>query len=80
MSEWRTIDSAPKDGTEVLGWIVYDGRLAYSPDPFQRASIMYWDAGCFNPGWEREPGWHKEWIGEPTHWQPLPPPPEQEPT
>jgi hypothetical protein len=66
MSEWRPIETAPRDGTEVLlyttafngEWIVVQG--AYFSSPKQ-----------IDDGWETAFGFH----GEPTHWQPLPPPP-----
>lgn len=64
--EWRTIDSAPKDGTEVLlyttafsgEWIIVQGAYFSSPKEIDN-------------GWETQFGFH----GEPTHWKPLPSPP-----
>lgn len=60
MSEWRTIDSAPKDGTSILctakGW----GCAVL----FWNASNEAWDDGDFKS--------HEDW---PTHWMPLPAPP-----
>ena len=57
---WRPIESAPKDGTQVL--LVDDA-------PTPEAVIGYWDE---NTDWRHVPG---EWPLSPTHWQPLPAPP-----
>ena len=61
MSEWRDIDSAPRDGSSILlaGQYLASGK------------------------WEIETGqylaYRRAWpcVGEdqPTHWMPLPPPP-----
>lgn len=59
--EWRDIDSAPKDGTEVLVT-----EVVYSP------FVAYW-SGTFKR-WSAE-GSHD--YCSPTHWMPLPPPPER---
>lgn len=68
MSEWQLIETAPKDGTEVDVWGEY-GR---------NTNVIYRD------------GKWKEWLNvfgtegyyeldyEPTHWQPLPEPPQQQ--
>ena len=60
MTAWMPIDSAPKDGTEVLVW---DGAIrgVLIAEHAHGAWIV-----CDGEGWERI---------SPTHWQPLPPPP-----
>ncbi len=74
MSEWQKIDSAPKDGKRILAC---GGTFACGDHEGMEAGhvfIVQWRKGC---GWlndsqyEGEDIWH-----EPTHWQPLPPPPE----
>lgn len=75
---WRPIWSAPKDGTELAGWIVHRG-CDYSPEPFERFSVIAWNFGNTTPGFERTPGWEAKWIGDVTHWRPLPPPPSDDP-
>lgn len=72
---WRPIETAPKDGTEVLLFKTFP-----SGEP-QITMASYWDY----PGiehWQR--GWRTEKckeqlsISNPTHWQPLPQPPSGE--
>ena len=64
---WRPIESAPRDGTAILGWA--DGSFA----------VVHWvDWGRGDGDWQlTETGSFADdgpWW--PTHWQPLPPPPE----
>lgn len=65
MSEWQTIDSAPKDGTEIwayngeqarMKWISGDGYALWSWADEILADV---DADAVQP----------------THWMPLPEPP-----
>jgi hypothetical protein len=65
--EWMPIDSAPKDGTPVLGW---------SLDFGYRDTVW----GSKRPGWGPDWLWEEPMDGytatwEPTHWMPLPKPP-----
>ncbi len=65
VSEWQDISTAPRDGTKLLIW--------------ERGRI-------FAAWWEDEYVWAKGWIDdynrsdtytfEPSHWMPLPSPPE----
>jgi hypothetical protein len=59
-SEWQTIESAPKDGTQVLLWreTVYSARWLHS-------EVM-------GPVWATPDG---HVIFRATHWMPLPTPP-----
>lgn len=77
MSEWKTIDSAPKEpltewghGPLILGW---DGATI---------SVTYWvnswrqfrrraEVTIDGYGYSYHDSWH------PTHWQPLPEPPKE---
>lgn len=65
MSEWRPIETAPKDGTLVLlsiGGEVHIGLFTNGwggPDWYD-----YDEKGAF--------------MFEPTHWMPIPPPPAEE--
>jgi hypothetical protein len=69
---WRTMDDAPKDGTRVLGcWPGFGngpfvGIIVYKREwyPLGRKEVECW--------WVEKGG---PTAGNPTHWQPLPPPP-----
>lgn len=78
---WRTIDSAPKDGTWVL---VYDPSLDGHPLVMPAVGVARWGV----PEWG---GGQETWVSVPlgpnpdtmdfvsaSHWQPLPSPPEGE--
>lgn len=75
MSQWRPIETAPKDGTPVLvarnlddwwgwnvGWATWEGEGYVS--------------GWVSRGFGETPG--NLGLAHPTHWMPLPPPPQQE--
>lgn len=82
MSGWQTIDSAPRDGTEIIlrkgdrvtagAWIEWAKSESHFHDT----------TGEYVGEVEIESGAHwQSWDGgfcdddEPTHWQPLPSPP-----
>lgn len=82
--EWQPIDTAPKDGTEVLAWREDCGQfiaLYTSPDsfPFTEAEI-----DLMEESWLFQKDWFTQWPASqrlegtevPTHWMPLPTPPE----
>lgn len=69
---WRTIDSAPKDGTRILIWFVH-ANAAYSKDPIKEG----W-AAAHEAHWIDHNGGGWTWYGlcgVATLWQPLPAPP-----
>ena len=68
---WQPIETAPKDGTDVL---------LYSPDAISDAMIGHWVDGFGPPGdggawWPDNDSARFPIDAWPTHWQPLPPPP-----
>ena len=72
MSEWQLIETAPKDGT----WICLTDGKTVAP--------AYWGPTYFSydPDWivysHRSDSEGVHLKGAPTHWMPLPQPPEQE--
>lgn len=78
MSEWRTIDSAPKDGTDIIIFVPEQinkfGIDGYT-EPSKQAVCSYgyrWSLSNVG-GYEYDEDIDLERA---THWQPLPPPPE----
>jgi hypothetical protein len=71
-SVWQPIETAPMDGTHViLFWpfvtddgLVTSGRW-YEPDRHNKTVDGYWYSDIVNGG-----------ATPPTHWMPLPPPPQ----
>jgi len=78
MSEWKPIDSAPKDGTRVLfgrkAWVTIGRWQTVDYDHYAGMSIRAWVADTAG---RESPRMVTDF--QPTHWQPLPPPPDQEP-
>jgi len=68
MSNWRTMKTAPKDGTPILGYDGYNMTTVFYWHPYNRPGDGWWslvEAGAYAED--------SEWT--PTHWMPLPPPP-----
>ena len=67
MTKWQPIETAPKDGTHILG-------LAYDDEEM---TVIYWR---YDDGWSLsvscEPA--SDSYFWPTHWMPLPKPQETE--
>ena len=64
--EWQSIDTAPRDGTEIDIFTVHGDRITnawFDPDE----EYYPWKSGYYMPRAEEEV----------THWMPLPPPPNQ---
>jgi hypothetical protein len=66
MSEWKPIESAPKDGTDLL---LFSEEVGFAAGCFFTRE----EAGCFC-GWFGTCADGRV-ITNPTHWMPLPPPP-----
>lgn len=73
---WQPIDTAPKDGTAVL---VYPGTWSG-----RSASIAKWESDKYakkpRPYWSRDDDFGRVTFSRehpPTHWMPLPPPPDK---
>lgn len=60
---WQPIETAPKDGTYILGW----------NDELLSPVVMFWKMGPqYQSYWATAPA---HYVKRPTHWMPLPPPP-----
>ncbi len=68
MNEWKPIETAPRDGTAVLGFL--PNRSGYVSD--KRYEIISW-SGWGGGVWDNAGGYHVS--DSPTHWMPLPVPP-----
>lgn len=78
MSEWQPIETAPRDGTEILTWgYLHDDGGPYHPNGMSRLGEM---PMMQISAWATEIGfWYSDVFSShghaPTHWMPLPPPP-----
>lgn len=78
MSEWQPIETAPRDGTEILAVYVCDFNGTIGAD----YSIVRWEQSTWRAqadgqrAIEAQGDTYTDYI-EPfvTHWMPLPPPP-----
>lgn len=71
MSEWQPIETAPKDGTVVI--ILHGNLMAIAfADPENEGVWTLDDGHDYRPACRRE-------LTKPTHWMPLPSPPETRP-
>lgn len=75
MSAWQPIETAPKEGYILVYGGIWQGDWAGGnepPDPL----ISLVDAKTF---YHPHGLYYSTWINNPTHWQPLPPPPAADP-
>lgn len=79
-AEWRPISEAPKDGTSIL--VINDAQGAPETGgtyPFE-IGVAQWNSGPYYN--QEECKWRSSYCADlkmyftPTHWQPLPQPPE----
>ena len=74
VTDWQPIDTAPRDGTQVLLYVPQD-----TDDEMPSFIAQGWyESGIFDRRWYEAAG---ECVcdPQPTHWMPLPAPPEQQP-
>lgn len=78
MSEWMPIETAPKDGTEVIifaswDWDDMEGeRCSLDPSP----RVASWDMAEYRTGfWSVSDNPYSDKAVRATHWMPLPEPP-----
>lgn len=75
MSEWRNIETAPKDGTPILGWCVHEADAYYD-----EVTGKLTDYGCWAEAlsrvqdgpavleWGGEDSDYDEWSGKTFRW------------
>ena len=79
--KWEPIETAPKDGTPILLWCLYENKYGEVLGPY------FW-VGPPQDDYDVSPGWYPtqddgDFDGlasdeTPTHWMPLPEPPESD--
>ena len=78
MGEWQKIETAPKDGTRVDLWVRHPDRKSGG---FREIGAFYqaeeWRSalGFGITSMRQSDG---SWAIYPTHWMPIPPPPEEQ--
>ena len=77
---WRPIETAPKDGTEILvcgGTFSDDCDWSDTAYPYSGYAIVQWDGQDNGHPWEGHPCHDGDGYRNhaPTHWMPLPAPP-----
>lgn len=74
---WQPIETAPKDGTKILG---YDPDIGVSTmSYFDDGSLVFYSKSWIIALFDVCDECYPKPIGiNPTHWMPLPPPPQQE--
>lgn len=76
ISAWQPIETAPRDGTHILGYIYDEPDVIWFETsknwPTDPVGINAWTNGVVSNG-GYDCGYN---IIEPTHWMPLPEPPQ----
>lgn len=84
MAEWKSIDTAPKDGSTITVKREHDGNLLYEgpaawrtvhfdalpPDPLNRPEPPGFGAAEDATGWMYPADIQDKRVPEPTHWKP----------
>ena len=72
MSEWKPIETAPRDGTPIFVWPVNSeiGKI-----PYVVVAYEHFNGEKLFTTWIEASGEMWATFGDVTHWQPLPAPP-----
>lgn len=81
MSEWQSIETAPKDGSCILVWSrTWAGEVNRPEEDNGSCYVAFYTNGKsdYHGEWWYVHGGdaHASWV-QPTHWMPLPTPPEE---
>jgi hypothetical protein len=73
---WQPIETAPRDGTRMLLWVAVNEEPVIAAWCVSRAPYRF---EGWSTGWETASGYDVGYasIGDPTHWRPLPAPPQE---
>lgn len=79
MGEWRPIESAPLDGSWVLvsGGTIDCESMDNRPVPAQWTNELNGQMTEWHWQWAWFDGGYYGWYENPTHWMPLPEPPDK---
>ncbi|MFN8993216.1 MAG: DUF551 domain-containing protein, partial [Pseudomonadota bacterium] len=69
---WQPIETAPKEGRILVYGGTWEGELG-GKEP-ARVALVYAESLCV-----ADTCYYDAWIVDPTHWMPLPEPPETKP-
>lgn len=77
MTDWQPIATAPKDGTQILALCQPRFFETGKPMDFNYMAVVWWRKAK-DPKWGETRWKHalNDSYAEPTHWMPLPSPPE----
>lgn len=77
MNEWQPIETAPKDGTEILTVNIHGDIQITEWYSVTRDDYVHIEGEIYR---KEITLWHEGWNGNnPTHWMPLPAPPKASP-
>jgi hypothetical protein len=77
MSNWQPIETAPKDGTHILAWSRYDEPHIVGWSGAGAGRGRWLSYGCDGPAISSQSDFGTDYQESmPTHWQPLPEPPQ----
>lgn len=78
MSKWQPIETAPKSWVPVLVWAISESEMEDAEDEERPATrcIMVARHSDIQPGNWWLHGGSMDAVRDPTHWMPLPTPPE----
>lgn len=74
MAEWQPIETAPREGRNILLWAATDVAEDGTIRNWKMATGFYMGPEV-GGNWNWEGRWLEPWDARPTHWQPLPTPP-----